>query len=94
MLSEYIKENYKPGEPIFLQDIKIDGMSDANIRQKIKKMTEEGEVIRYEQGIYYIPKISRLKGTSTLAPDIVARYNPYRTSIFLSRPPCSFTFCV
>lgn len=74
MLSEYIKENYKPGEPIFLQDIKIDGMSDANIRQKIKKMTEEGEVIRYEQGIYYIPKISRLKGTSTLAPDIVARY--------------------
>lgn len=74
MLSEYIKENYEPGEPIFLQDIKIDGMSDANIRQKIKKLTEEGEVIRYEQGIYYIPKMSRLKGTLTLAPDIVARY--------------------
>lgn len=74
MLSEYIKENYEPGEPIFLQDIKIDGMSDANIRQKIKKLTEEGEVIRYEQGIYYIPKMSRLKGTLTLASDIVARY--------------------
>lgn len=74
MLSEYIKENYEPGEPIFLQDIKIDGMSDANIRQKIKKLTEEGKVIRYEQGIYYIPKMSRLKGTLTLAPDIVARY--------------------
>ncbi len=74
MLSEFIKENYEPGEPIFLQDIKIDGMSDANIRQKIKKLTEEGEVSRYEQGIYYIPKMSRLKGTATLAPDIVARY--------------------
>jgi len=74
MLFEYIKENYEPGEPIFLQDIKIDGMSDASIRQRIKKLTETGEVIRYEQGIYYIPKMSRLKGTVTLAPDIVARY--------------------
>lgn len=74
MLSEYIKENYKPGEPIFLQDIKIDGLSDASIRQRIKKLTEAGEVIRYEQGVYYIPKMSRLKGTTTLAPDIVARY--------------------
>lgn len=74
MLFEYIKENYEPGEPIFLQDIKIDGMSDANIRQRIKKLTEAGEVVRYEQGVYYIPKKSKLKGTATLAPDIVARY--------------------
>lgn len=74
MLSEYIKENYKPGEPIFLQDIKIDGMSDANVRQKIKKLTEVGEVLRYEQGIYYIPKVSRLKGIAALSPDIVVRY--------------------
>lgn len=74
MLSEYIKNNYKPGEPIFLQDIKIDGLSDASIRQRMKKLMEAGEVIRYEQGVYYIPKMSRLKGTTTLAPDIVARY--------------------
>lgn len=63
MLSEYIKENYEPGEPIFLQDIKIDGMSDANIRQKIKKLTEEGEVIRYEQGINIFPEWGALWGT-------------------------------
>lgn len=31
-------------------------------------------MIRYEQGVYYIPKMSRLKGTVSLAPDIVARY--------------------
>lgn len=74
MLSEYIKKNYELGEPIFLQDIKIDGMSDAAIRQKIKKLTDTGEVIRYEQGIYYIPKTSRVKGETTLAPDVVARY--------------------
>ncbi|MCM1126584.1 MAG: DUF6088 family protein [Lachnospiraceae bacterium] len=74
MLFEYIKENYNPGEPIFLQDIKIDGMSDAYIRQKFKKLTDSGEVKRYEQGIYYIPQMSRLKGMTALAPDIVARY--------------------
>jgi hypothetical protein len=74
MLFEYIKENYKPGEPIFLQDIKIEGMSDASIRQRMKKLTETGEIIRYEQGIYYIPGMSRLKGGVTLAPDTVARY--------------------
>ena len=74
MLSEYLKKNYESGEPIFLQDIKIAGMSDASIRQKIKKLTDTGEVIRYEQGIYYIPKTSRVRGETTLAPDVVARY--------------------
>lgn len=74
MLLEYLTENYETGEPIFLQDIKITGMSEASIRQGIKKLTETGEVVRYDQGVYFIPKISRLKGTPTLAPDIVARY--------------------
>ncbi len=74
MLSEYIKEHYEPGEPIFLHDIKIDGVSDANIRQRIGRLTAAGELIRYEQGVYYMPKRSRLKGTAVLAPDTVARY--------------------
>lgn len=74
MLLNYLKENYEPGEPIFLQDIKIAGISDACIRQRIKKLTETGEVIRYEQGVYYMPKMTRLRGMQTLAPDIVARY--------------------
>ena len=74
MLLNYLKENYEPGEPIFLQDIKITGISDAGIRQRIKKLTETGEVVRYEQGVYYMPKITRLQGAQTLAPDIVARY--------------------
>ena len=74
MLSEYIKEHYEPGGPIFLHDIKIDGVSDANIRQRIGRLTAAGELIRYEQGVYYMPKRSRLKGTAVLAPDTVARY--------------------
>ena len=74
MLYEYLIDNYNPGEPIFLQDIVIEGMSDANVRQTIKKLTDMGELIRYEQGIYYLPKSSRLKGTTSLAPDTVARY--------------------
>lgn len=70
----YLEKIYNPGEPIFLQDIKIRGMSDAGVRQNIKKLTDAGKLIRYEQGIYYIPRTSRLKDTTVLAPDIVARY--------------------
>lgn len=74
MLYEYLRDIYNPGEPIFLQDIKIGGMSDANVRKNMKKLTDIGKVIRYEQGVYYIPKISKLNGGASLAPDIVARY--------------------
>lgn len=74
MLLQYLKDNYKEGEPIFLQDIYIEEMSDASIRQGMKKLVQSSELIRYEQGIYYIPKKSRLKGATTLASDVVARY--------------------
>lgn len=74
MLLEYIKNNYEQGEPIFLQDINIENMSNASIRQGIKKLVQKGELARYDQGIYFIPKVSRLKGKSNLAPDVVARY--------------------
>ena len=74
MLLEYIKNNYAQGEPIFLQDIYIENMSGASIRQNMKKLVEKGAIARYDQGIYFIPKPSRLKGKPNLAPDVVARY--------------------
>lgn len=74
MLLEYIKNNYAQGEPIFLQDIYIENMSGASIRQNMKKLVEKGAIARYDQGIYFIPKPSRLKGKTNLAPDVVARY--------------------
>lgn len=73
MLLEYISKTYEPGEPIFLQDIDIAGMSAASIRQNMKKLVDVGAIERFDQGIYYIPVQSRLKGKRTLSPELVAR---------------------
>ena len=56
MLYEYLKENYKDGEPIFIDDIHIEGMKRDNFRQQIKALADTGKITRYEKGIYYIPK--------------------------------------
>ena len=44
MLLDYLIENYEKGEPIFLTDIAIDGMSDENIRYHLKKLTDDGVI--------------------------------------------------
>lgn len=76
MLYEYLVNHYKEGEPIFLTDIVIPGISEENIRQKLKILTDSGRICRFEQGVYYIPKQSRLKGTVSLSPELVA-YSKY-----------------
>lgn len=73
MLLLYLKENYKEGEPIFTIDIKIEGFSESNKRQQIKKLVDTGELMRFENGVYYLPKKSRLKGAAGLSADIVAQ---------------------
>ena len=55
MLFEYLKEHYDDGEPIFLDDIHIEGMRRDNFRQQIKTLADAGKIVRYEKGIYYIP---------------------------------------
>ena len=70
MLWGYISENYNPGEPIIAADIEI-GMSEANRRQQFKTLTDNGKIKRFENGVYYIPKKSRLGGESGLTPEMV-----------------------
>ena len=74
MLFEYLKENYKDGEPIFLDDIHIDGMRRDNFRQQIKTLADVGKIVRYEKGIYYIPKQTRFTSSSGPSPETVAKY--------------------
>lgn len=74
MLYEYILENYIAGEPVFMTDIQIEGMSEVNLRQQFKVLTDIGRLARYEQGIYYIPKESRLKGAGGPGADMIAYY--------------------
>ena len=70
-LYEYLLDNYKENEPIFLVDIQIDGMTRTNIRQQIKKLADTGKVKRFDNGIYFLPKKTIFKSGSQLAPEKV-----------------------
>lgn len=60
MLYDYLVNNYEKGEPIFLMDIVIKGM------------TDEGIIDRFDSGIYYIPKINIFGEKSTISAETVA----------------------
>lgn len=70
-LYDYLLENYKEDEPIFLADLKIDKMSQSNVRQQIKRLTDTGKVKRFDKGIYFIPKKTIFRSGSELAPEKV-----------------------
>lgn len=68
ILYEYLLDNYKENEPIFLADLQVDGMTRTNVRQQIKKLTDTGKVKRFDNGIYFLPKKTIFKSGSQLAP--------------------------
>lgn len=72
-LYEYLISNYKTNEPIFVSDIQL-SVSDVNLRQMFKVLCDSGKIKRFDTGIYYLPKASRLKGGVPLGADTVARY--------------------
>ncbi len=71
MLYEYLIENYKPNEPIFVSDVELP-VSDCNLRQMFKSLCDAGTIKRFDTGIYYLPKKSVLKNGVPLAADEVA----------------------
>ena len=74
MLYEFLKDNYKEAEPIFFSDIVIKGITKSAVNQQLKKLCDEGKLQKYENGIYYLPKKSRLKTNVGVNADTVARY--------------------
>lgn len=76
MLYEYLKLKYGENEPIILTDISIEGMTKNNMRQQIKYLTDTGKLIRYDTGIYFMPKKSILNFGSYISIDdvITAKY--------------------
>ena len=52
MIYEFIKKNYSNGDPIFIKDIK--GYSSDYVRQEMKRLTDEGKLKRFYNGVYYI----------------------------------------
>ena len=71
MLKTYLMENYGYNEPIFLNDLFIEGLSENAIRQSVKRLVASGFLERYDSGIYYIPKSGGLLGKSYLDPSVV-----------------------
>lgn len=70
MLWQYITNRYQAGEPIIASDIELD-ISEVYRRQQFKQLTDNGKLKRYENGVYYIPKKSRLGTELPLLPDEV-----------------------
>ncbi len=71
MLKSYLLENYGYNEPIFLNDLKIEELSENAVRQSVKRLAENGFLERFDKGIYYIPKQDGLLGKSYLDPVLV-----------------------
>ena len=73
MLRTYLMENYGYNEPIFLNDLSIEGLSENAVRQSVKRLVASGFLERYDNGIYYIPKRGGLLEKSYLDPSMVIR---------------------
>lgn len=44
MLYDYLVSHYKKGEPIFIEDIHIEGMNRPNFCQQLKTLTDNGKL--------------------------------------------------
>lgn len=74
MLYDYIIHNYKEGEPIFFGDLLIEGVTKSAVNQQLKTLCKHGKLVKYETGVYYIPKKTLLKSAVGPTADMVARY--------------------
>lgn len=74
MIYNYIKDNYKEGEPIFFSDIYDGTISKPALTQQLSTLCKKGLLVKYDNGIYYIPKKTRLKSAVGPTADTVAKY--------------------
>ena len=73
MLMEYIKENYKKGEPIFTNDLLKVFNNKFTLSKELSSLVNKKELKKYEDGIYYLPKETVL-GDVPLSSEDVAKY--------------------
>lgn len=74
MVYEYIVENFKTGEPIFLSELPSE--SRDYLRQEMKKLVDEGKMERLYNGVYYLSYVSILgtKGKVSIDKYIEKKY--------------------
>lgn len=67
MVYDYIINNFKNGEPIFLSE--LPGKSKDYLRQEMKKLVDEGKLERLYNGVYYISYITILGTKGKISVD-------------------------
>ena len=79
MFIKKIKDNFKTGDPIFIENILslFPEFTRAYVFRLIKQAEIKGELIKFSRGVYYIPK-KTFFGYSTLTSSMVAN-NKYIT---------------
>lgn len=60
MLNEYLVKEFGYDEPIFISDLEVKDMSKKAIRQAVSRLAKTGSLVKFDTGIYYIPKPDRL----------------------------------
>jgi len=67
MVYDYIIENFKKGEPIFLSE--LPGESKDYLRQEMKRLVDEGKLERLYNGVYYLSYITILGTKGKISVD-------------------------
>lgn len=73
-LYEYLRQNYRSGEPIFPSDVQLVDFSNNNLYQRFKCLADSGKLIRYGKGIYYLPQSSRNSNQIWVSANLVFFY--------------------
>ncbi|MDX9873157.1 MAG: hypothetical protein RBT41_12190, partial [Clostridia bacterium] len=66
MLYEALLEKFNPNEPILINDLSFTKLNYNYLRQLLKRLVDDGKLMRYIEGVYYIPKKSSLLGKALL----------------------------
>lgn len=70
MLYDYMVDTFGFNEPIFISDINFKDYSRIWVSKELARLCEDGKIIRYEKGLYYIPQ-NTIFGKSSLNPNKV-----------------------
>lgn len=66
-LLNYLKKNYQPNTPIFVNEVKPEDMSYEAIRQELCRLLDDKKIAKFSFGIYYLPT-ETIMGPSVLNP--------------------------
>ena len=68
MVYDYIVQNYKNGEPIFLSE--LPGTSKDYLRQEMKQLVDDGRLERLYNGVYYLSYMTILGTKGRISMDL------------------------